>query len=161
MATFNLRSTVNLGRFKKAFFEEKQRKLGQALQLKASEIVKRTQGGHDIGGGAFKDYDPDYRDWKTGNKKSSAAKKWRKFMSAVGGRSRIPAAGRSGTPDLTLSGRMLGSVQATVTIEGDQIKGKIFVPAGEEAQKARWNMVKRPFFGLSDTQKRAILNQLK
>lgn len=58
-------------------------------------------------------------------------------------------AGRSTTPDLNWSGRMLGSM--VFKMQGDN--AVIWFGRRREAEKAIWNQSTRPFFGLSNKER--------
>lgn len=120
----------NLIDFKKMGDEVVQRKsvaFGQAVQIETGEIVRRTQSGIDVNGSPFKAYSKEY-----------AAYKKKK--------------GRNATPDLTFSGKMLGSIKATVKATATKFFAEIKFSSATEAAKAKGNLKKRKFFGLSDEQ---------
>lgn len=157
---FQLRNSVKVKRWAEQMKAQQKKKLGRAIEQAAREIVERTQSGKTIEGGAMKQYHPDYRDWKMGIK-SKGSNRWSSFMKKVGGRSKLPKAGRSGEVNLTLSGRMLTNIRVQVFERGNSIIGRIFFPSQEAANKAAWNQPKRPFFGLSRKQREDIINKLK
>lgn len=163
------RSTIDLVRQKKLLLERVKRNMSRALKTAEGEIIKRTQSGKEINGGSFAKYDPDYAEWKSGGK-GAGANRWAKYMTAVQKKkvglrklkiTNPGAPGVSDTVNLTLSGKMLQSMTSDVTIEGAEVIGRIYFNTPDGANKARWNDPKRPFFGLSKEQKRAIFNAIR
>lgn len=92
-----------------------------AAILQAQTIIKtRTAKGVDVNGAPFKAYSKTYAAFRS--------KK-----------------GRSTTPDLMFSGRMMASMKATAT----KNEGVLFFSRSEEARKAAFNNRTRRFFDLS------------
>ena len=96
---FQCKNNVNIKRWMTSLKEQQKKKLERAMEEAAREIVQRTQGGREIEGGAFKDYSPEYKDFKMGVVSKNTAK-WSRFMKAVKGKHRPPAAGRSGKVEI-------------------------------------------------------------
>lgn len=88
------------------------------------EIVRRTESGRDINGRRFVRYTKEYRKFK------------------------IRTTG-SGQVNLRLSGQMLDSITSKVEVRSTVIVWSIFFSNREAEQKAIWNSVRRPFFGVS------------
>ncbi len=145
MAQVTVKTTFKPSEKKRELLENLKKRMSQAIQKSEREIIKRTQSGKEIEGAAFEPYCDKYREWK-----NSAGKKRRQA-----------ALGRGDTVNLTLTGDMLRAITHTVDVEGNAVIGKIYFNGEFEAKKARWNMVKRPFFGLSKSQMKYILTQLK
>lgn len=145
MAQVTVTSTFKPSEKKRRLLENLKARMSRAIQKSEREIIKRTQSGKEINGAAFKPYSPEYK-----KQKNSRGKKRRQ-----------DALGRGDVVNLTLTGNMLQAITHTVDVEGNAVIGKIYFNGEFEAKKARWNMVKRPFFGLSKSQMKYILTQLK
>lgn len=103
--------------------------LAREMEKAVTQIIARTQSGKNVDGNPFKAYSESYGKWKRDVK------------------------GRHLTPDLTLTGRMLGAIRTTIKrLRNGVLEGRIFI-LSQEADKAKWNQKTRKFFGLSDEQK--------
>jgi hypothetical protein len=87
-------------------------------------ILDRTKEGVGYKGGAFKSYTPEYAAFRTSRNRSVEP------------------------PNLTFSGRMLGSMTTTA----NRKRAEIFFTTGDESRKAAFNNKTRPFFGFSDAE---------
>ncbi len=99
-----------------------------ALADEAARIDIRTRSGKDVDGNTFEPYSPQYAKFK--------AKRGR----------------RVDPPDLTFTGRMLAAITTSVKRAAGQLIGIIEFSSALEGAKARKNMERRRFFGLSDEQ---------
>lgn len=109
-------------------FSVNKRPAMSAAVLQARTIItQRTARGVDVDGAPFKPYTKTYAAFR---------------------RSR----GRSTTPDLMFTGRMLASMKA----KADKNKGVLFFSRSEEARKAAFNNRTRRFFDLSKDELRRI-----
>lgn len=88
--------------------------LRRRLPVLANEVVNRAQSGVDNRGTGYAPYSEGYEALKR----------------------RI---GRSGRPDLTLTGDMLNSIQHQITSRAGLLEGTISVTGSFNQQKARWN----------------------
>jgi hypothetical protein len=100
----------------------------QAILQARTIIALRTSQGKDVSGAPFKPYNKTY-----------AAFRSKKGLSL--------------TPNLTVTGNMLASMQVTA----DKRKGVLFFSSSEEARKAAFNNRTRRFFDLSKKEKQRIL----
>lgn len=116
--------------------QQMRQRLEQVLVDEATEIVLRTQDGKDADGKPFDEYSPKYAKYR-----------------AKRGRKTDPV-------DLTFTGNMLAAIQTRVEDTTDGARGVIFFNSALEAAKARGNMERRRFFGLSDEQVRRIRQRL-
>lgn len=96
----------------------------EEVEAAAQNIVKRTKLGRDIHGRAFVKYSPGYRKFK------------------------IRRTG-TGKVNLKLTGHMLESIEAQVERRSNTIEWCILFSNDEAEQKAIWNSVRRPFFGIT------------
>ena len=126
--TDNLPTTQKQFRKLQRRFRENKRPAMLAAVLQARTIItERTAKGVDVNGAPFKPYTKTYAAFR---------------------RSR----GRSTTPDLMFTGRMLASMKA----KADRDKGVLFFSRSEEARKAAFNNRTRRFFDLSKVELRRI-----
>lgn len=93
------------------------------------EVITRTTRGQDAGGNSFQPYSKPYARFKSRKTKSNALK-----------------------VNLTLTGRMLQSLQTGVQQRGTKIVARIFPASNKEAAKIRGNMQHRNFFAISKQQ---------
>lgn len=111
--------------------------LNDTLPELRDEIVSRTQSGRSINGGGFEAYSAAY----------------------------AAATGKT-TPNLTLSGDMLGSMDTSVSRNIGFIEGRIEIQGGFNRSKADWNqggnsnIPARPFMGLSREQERRLIDAI-
>ena len=111
--------------------------LEKGLEQETTEIIQRTQSGRDAKGRPFKPYSRKYAEYRVDHGR---------FTSPV---------------DLTFTGDMLKAIHSKVRKNGsDRLEGVIYLSANE-ADKARSNMKKRKFFGLSKKQRKDLLNLLR
>lgn len=102
------------------------------------EIKTRTVSkGVDASGAAFTAYTPKYRRFKGEKTKSNAGK-----------------------VNLTLTGRMIQSLQVSVVQRGTKTIAKIFPSSNKEALKVRGNMRYREFFAISEEQGKAFNDRI-
>lgn len=134
---FTLRNRVNIPRVKKEMMDQKEKALGLALQKVILSLNQRTKAGRDAFGSPFADYTEGYKKFKAGK-----------------GRSISP-------PDLTFTGAMLRAIQFSIKRTATAIIGRIYFQSAKEADKARGNQEKRPFFGLSAKEQDLIINTVK
>jgi len=132
--SFKFRNRVNIPRKKKELLDDKEKALGLALQKVVLSLNQRTKAGKSVEGSPFADYTPEYAKFKS-----------RK------GRSIAP-------PDLTFSGAMLRAIQFSVKRTANAIIGRIYFNSAKEANKARGNQEKRPFFGLSKEERDLVID---
>ena len=114
--------------------------LEKAMELAATEIIRRTQSGKDADGRKFKKY----------TKRYAAIKK-------------ETGKGRNvSTVDLTLEGPMLKAIHSKVKLNTrDRLEGIIHITDKEQASKARGNMKKRKFFAFSKKQRKDLLKIIR
>jgi hypothetical protein len=102
-------------------FAKNQKKAMLATVLQAETIIKqRTAQGKDVNGNPFKRYSDSYSSFRA-------------------------KAGRSRTPNLMFSGRMLNSMK----VKASKTTGVLFFSRAEESRKAAFNNRTRRFFDLS------------
>ena len=136
------RSTFNAKRIGEAIIQKLEKKLETAMAEAVTQIDTRTASGRKIDGGSFEKYSDAYAEFKT-------------------------KAGRNARPDLTFTGQMLAAMQSKVERIATGFLGRIFFQGGRTGstasndQIAGYNQKTRPFFGLSDTQKKQILKKLQ
>lgn len=130
---------------KKPNFKEKADKITDALRRTAeregqflrTEIVKRTQSGKGIEGGALKEYSRSYKEL-------------------------LIREGESTNVDLTRTQQMLGAIQSRVRQAKDGLlELVIYFSSSNESNKARWNSALRPFFGISRKQYRDLVKTFR
>ena len=103
------------------------RALLATAQFGINIIEDRTAKGKGYKGGAFKPYSDVYAAFRKNN-------------------------GRSATPDLQFTGKMIGSI----TTKANNIQAVIFFTRAAEAKKAAMNNKSRPFFGFNRKEKRKL-----
>lgn len=134
----SIRNNTTLARARRELRRDINNALREQLPTIKDEIVSRTKAGQSIEGGAFARY--------------SAA-----YAAATGKR----------TPDLTLTGQMLGSIKTRVTTAGEEAEGIIEVTGGFNRDKAVWNqggnpnIPARPFMGLSKQQISVLIRKIR
>ncbi len=126
---------INLDKISKKYKNLEKNLVNNELMTKVATnakaiIVTRTLKGESVNGGAFKEYSPEY--------KNQRAKK-----------------GRSLTPNLSWSGRMLSSITHKIL---SKTKVMLTFSRGEEGKKAYFNDQTRPFFSLNQ-QEMATINE--
>lgn len=131
-----IKSNFNPKQVAQRILENAETKLGRALEESAREIVQRTSGGKDVSGGSFAPYSPKYAAYKQKR-------------------------GRRTSVDLTFTGAMLRSIQTKIQRLSDGLLGTIYFVSPGEATKARANMERRKFFGLSQQQIAALKDKLR
>lgn len=103
-------------------YSKNQKAAMTATVLQAQTIIKkRTSAGVDVNGKPFVPYSDAYKAFRA-------------------------KSGRSTSPDLMFSGRMMASMKGTAS----KTKGVLFFSRAEESKKAAFNNRSRKFFDLSD-----------
>jgi len=111
-------------------YSKNQKPAMAATVLQAQTIIKkRTSAGVDVNGKAFAPYSNAYSAFRS-------------------------KSGRSTTPDLMFSGRMMASMKATASSR----RGVLFFSRAEESKKAAFNNRTRKFFDLSKKELERLQN---
>lgn len=132
-------STIDLNLTKKRLLGRQREALARAAAEISTAIVARTTRGLSYTGEKFAPYSQSY--FKQRSKE-----------------------GRSTSPDLTRTGKMLQSIATDVIEEANQIIARIFFNSPDEAEKARWNQEgsrARLFFGLAKSDRELVRRYLK
>lgn len=149
--------------------KDRGRALERGMNDMAREIIKRTQSGKDVEGGAFKKYSPGYAAYKYGPKRTGGrnrggyTKTQRAEMKGRG----VKFAGGKGkawgwhVPDLTLTGKMLDAITSSIKVEAERLIGRLYFNSAAEGTKAAANQGKRPFFGLSKEQRNRLIELIR
>lgn len=112
--------------------------IAKTCQDEIARIQLSTEAGRDIEGKQFKGYSKPYAAWR----------KKRGY--------------RVSPPNLTVKGRMLGSMDYEVTRQGWEILGRIFFRGARQGGKAQANIdLGRKFFGLSKRRAQQIINSIQ
>ena len=126
--------TFRLKGIRKALPNDIDRALKATAMQGINIILDRTAEGIGYKGGAFDPYSEQYAKFRAKN-----------------GRKTAP-------PDLNYTGRMTSSIASKRVRQGVQ---KIYFTRSTEARKAYYNNIKRPFFGLSVTEKSRLMAFIK
>lgn len=135
-SSFEFKKNFDLKKIAEEKIERTQKELERELESAAREIVSRTRSGHDVDGSTFEPYTAQYRKRKT-------------------------KSGRSANVDLTYSGRMLAAITSKVERVGNDLLGTLFFNNPQDAAKARGNLNKRKFFGLSKEQIERLIQKMR
>lgn len=117
-----------------------------------ADIKQRTRGGSVIDGGSMRPYNKEYAALKGGTGRSKRNTKSKRFFNAVS---------KSTKPDLTLSGDMIKAITYKTKRVGSKLIGEIFSSRSDQEDKIRFNNKTRPFFGLSEKQKKDLTNFIR
>lgn len=128
------KSTFSAKKHASEIFQTKKVQLGQAMSDAKQMMLEDIASGRGYDGSTMPAYTPEYKKFKTGK-------------------------GRSGRVDLTFTGKMLKAMQVSVLEMKDKLLGRIFFLAGER-DKARGNLEKRKFFGLSEKNQKQLRKTL-
>lgn len=131
MADFKIVKKPNFRAKAAKITEELKKTAGREAQFLRSDIIRRTQSGKGIEGGALKKYSKEYE----------------KLLIREGENTNV---------DLTRTQAMLGAIQSRVREIAGNIEIRLFFSSAAESAKARWNSIARPFFGISKQQYQAL-----
>ena len=128
------RSTFSARRKANEIFQIKKIQLGQAMSDAKEELLGDIANGIGYDGAKMPEYSPEYKAYKQ-----------RKD--------------RQGNVDLTFTGNMLKAMQVSVLEFQDKLIGRLYFLAGER-DKAKGNLEKRKFFGLSEKNRQQLRKTL-
>lgn len=151
---FAFRKNFDLKQIAEQKIERTHRELEKELEGAIREIVRRTQSGQDMDNRQFADYTDEYKAWKQGFTKSGK-------LRSRGGRAKRAEFRKVGTVNLTYSGDMLAAINSKVERVGNDLLGILFFNNPNDAAKARGNMEKRKFFGLSKEQIERLIQKMR
>lgn len=112
---------------------KRKKDLGVAVSDEVTVMIERTQQQKGIEGGRFKQLTKAYARYKARPKRDGTPR-------------------RPPVPDLTLTGKMLQSIQSKVEETPDALIGIVYFDSTAEAEKARGNSRLRKFFGFARKQ---------
>ena len=116
------------------------------------DIKQRTRSGSLIDGGSMQPYNKEYAALKGGSGRSKRNTKSKRFFNSVS---------KSTKPDLTLTGEMLKAITYKTKKLGTKLIAEIFFSRPDQEGKAQANNKTRPFFGLSEKQKKDLINFIR
>jgi phage gpG-like protein len=110
--------------------------LAIALNDETTIMRARIEEGRDVNDQPFDPYSDEYAEWRESK------------------------GYRVSPPNLTVTGNMLNSIASTVNENTTSFEGVVFFSDAAEAEKAKYNLEKREFFGFTDEQVNRIRDRL-